>query len=120
LTLQYLRSMVVDLWDLRSLRLSGKPWAHGQAVVDALTAEMGIRRRIRVRVHERVRSPMTYGFLSPTILLPADTPTEQGDKLSRAMIHELEHVRRGDWLSKCVAKIVCACYWFNPLVVVAE
>ena len=35
------------------------------------------------------------------------------------MIHELEHVRRGDWLSQYMARIVRALYWFHPLVWIA-
>src|SRR6185503_8166814 len=35
-------------------------------------------------------------------------------------VHELEHVRRGDWLSQCVARAVCAWYWFHPLVWIAQ
>src|SRR5207253_4115481 len=31
----------------------------------------------------------------------------------------LEHVRRGDWVSQCLARIVSACYWFHPIVWVA-
>ena len=32
------------------------------------------------------------------------------------MVHELEHVRRADWASHCLARVVCAAYWFHPLV----
>jgi TonB family protein len=32
------------------------------------------------------------------------------------MVHELEHVRRGDWISHCAARALCAVYWFHPLV----
>jgi TonB family protein len=50
------------------------------------------------------------------IVLPMDAPTWHEDYLSRAIIHELEHIRRGDWASQCLARAVCACYWFHPLV----
>jgi TonB family protein len=39
--------------------------------------------------------------------------------LTRAIVHELEHVKRGDWLSHCFARAVCAVYWFHPLVWIA-
>jgi uncharacterized protein (TIGR03435 family) len=32
------------------------------------------------------------------------------------MIHELEHIRRADCLVHIVARLVCAFYWFHPLV----
>jgi uncharacterized protein (TIGR03435 family) len=31
----------------------------------------------------------------------------------------MEHVRRGDWLSHCLARVACAIYWFHPLVWIA-
>jgi uncharacterized protein (TIGR03435 family) len=35
------------------------------------------------------------------------------------MLHELEHVRRLDWPVQMAARVVCAVYWFHPLVWVA-
>jgi hypothetical protein len=57
--------------------------------------------------------------LTPTIALPIDAQSWPEDCLSRAIIHELEHVRRNDWLIQIVARLVCVCYWFHPLVWVA-
>jgi hypothetical protein len=34
-------------------------------------------------------------------------------------MHELEHIRRGDWTVHIMARVVCAFYWFHPLVWVA-
>jgi uncharacterized protein (TIGR03435 family) len=34
-------------------------------------------------------------------------------------VHELEHVRRGDWISQCGARVIAACYWFHPIVWIA-
>ena len=34
-------------------------------------------------------------------------------------MHELEHVRRGDSVSRCLARVACAVYWFHPLVWIA-
>jgi TonB family protein len=34
-------------------------------------------------------------------------------------VHELEHVRRGDWVSICFARAACAAYWFHPMVWIA-
>jgi TonB family protein len=35
------------------------------------------------------------------------------------MVHELEHVQRRDWVNSCLARTVCAVYWFHPLVWIA-
>jgi uncharacterized protein (TIGR03435 family) len=103
-------------WHLRGLRRSGSSCARGDALLRRLSAEAGLHRSIAVRVHESIPGPMTYGTRRPVILLPPDAESWSDDALSRAMIHELEHVRRGDWLSQYMARIVGALYWFHPLV----
>ena len=108
--------VLAGTWHLRALRRSGWSCARGDALLRRLSAEAGLHRSIAVRVHESIPGPMTYGTLRPVILLPRDAESWSDDALSRAMIHELEHVRRGDWLSQYMARFVGALYWFHPLV----
>jgi uncharacterized protein (TIGR03435 family) len=103
-------------WHLRSLRRSGSPCARGDALARKLSPETGIHRSIAVRVHESIPGPMTYGIVRPVIMLPLDATRWSEDELCRAMIHELEHVRRGDWLTQYLARIIGALYWFHPVV----
>jgi uncharacterized protein (TIGR03435 family) len=37
------------------------------------------------------------------------------EDLHRAIIHELEHVRHGDWLTQSITRAITVCYWFHPL-----
>src|SRR5688572_513162 len=108
--------VLAGTWHLRALRRSGSSCARGDALLRRLSAEAGLHRSIAVQVHESIPGPMTYGTLRPVILLPLDAESWSDDALSRAMIHELEHVRRGDWLSQYMARFVGALYWFHPLV----
>lgn len=108
--------VLAGTWQLRALRGSGSSCARADAWLRRLSAEAGLHRPIAVRVHESIPGPMTYGTLRPVILLPLDAESWSDDALSRAMIHELEHVRRGDWFSQYMARIVGALYWFHPLV----
>jgi bla regulator protein blaR1 len=108
--------VLAGTWHLRALRRAGSSSARGDALLRRLSAEAGLHRSIAVRVHESIPGPMTYGTLRPVILLPLDAERWTDDALSRAMIHELEHVRRADWLSQYMARIVDALYWFHPLV----
>ena len=59
---------------------------------------------------------MTCGVAHPAIVLPMDAQTWEAEDLHRAVVHELEHVRRADWLIHCLARTACAAYWFHPLV----
>ena len=111
--------VLAGTWHLRSLRRSSSVCARGEALLHRLSAEAGIQRSVAVRVHESIPGPMTYGILRPVIMLPLDATAWSEEELSRAMIHELEHVRRGDWLSQYMARIVRALYWFHPLVWIA-
>jgi TonB family protein len=118
-TALFLLPVVMGLWQVRSLRRSARPWRHGQPVVDGLALDAGIRRRVEVRLHGALPGPMTCGVVHPAIVLPRDAQTWEGEDLNRALVHELEHVRRGDWVSHCLARAVCAVYWFHPLVWIA-
>jgi uncharacterized protein (TIGR03435 family) len=102
--------MIAGLWRIRSLRQSGVPWIGGQSI---------ICERIEVLLHEELPGPMTCGVLRPAIVLPLDAQIWKEEDLNRALVHELEHVRRRDWVSQCIARTVCAVYWFHPLVWIA-
>jgi uncharacterized protein (TIGR03435 family) len=118
-TLLSLLPMVIGLWQVRSLRRSGLPWPHGQSVADGLVRDARIHRRVEVLLHGALPGPMTCGVVRPAIVLPPDAPVWVREDLNRAIVHELEHVRRGDWVSGCLARAVCALYWFHPLVWIA-
>jgi len=62
---------------------------------------------------------MTSGILHPVIVLPSEAEAWSADDLERAIVHELEHVQRADWVTRCLARIACAIYWFHPLVWIA-
>jgi uncharacterized protein (TIGR03435 family) len=111
--------VIVGLWQVRSLRRSGVPWRDGGVEVGALAGPGRLRQRIDVLRHESVPGPMTCGLLRPAIVLPMDAASWTREDLHRALVHELEHVRRADWLTHCVARVVAACYWFHPVVWVA-
>jgi len=108
--------MIFGLQQVRALRRFGLPWRDGQSIVNQLALDAGIQRRVEVLLHESLPAPATYGIVRPAIVLPADAEEWEGEDLSRAIVHELEHVRRFDWTSHCLARIACAVYWFHPLV----
>lgn len=115
----FLLPVVVGLWQVRLLRGSALPWRYGRTVMDTLAPEADVRRRVDVLLHESVPGPMTCGVLHPALVLPMEAQAWSAEDLHRAIVHELEHVRRGDWVIQCLARFVCAAYWFHPLVWVA-
>jgi uncharacterized protein (TIGR03435 family) len=77
-------------------------------------------RPIDVLVHEAIGGPMTCGVVRPAIVFPPDARTWREADVRRALTHELEHVRRRDWITLCLARAICALYWFHPLVWIAN
>jgi beta-lactamase regulating signal transducer with metallopeptidase domain len=107
------------LRQVRAVRRSGIPWLAGQTAAEALARDAGISRPLTVILHEDVPAPVTCGWSRPTIVLPMDARDWCESDLRRAFVHELEHVRRGDWPMQLAARAICAGYWFHPLVWIA-
>jgi beta-lactamase regulating signal transducer with metallopeptidase domain len=88
------------------------------AVAAGACAALGVRRPISLRLGlspTDVVVPMTTGLRYPTVLLPIGARAWPVDRIRVVLIHELAHVKRGDWLAQILASLACAGYWFNPL-----
>lgn len=60
--------------------------------------------------------PLTWGWLRPVVLLPAEAEQWPEARKRIVLLHELAHIKRRDCLTQWVAQVICALYWFNPLV----
>jgi uncharacterized protein (TIGR03435 family) len=116
----FLLPVVIGLLQVRALRRSALPWRQAQSLVSRLALELDVRQRVDLLRHEAVAGPMTSGLFGPTVVVPMDADEWPLEDLERAIVHELEHVRRRDWLSQCLARVICAGYWFHPLVWIAR
>src|SRR5688500_4938207 len=72
--LLFIAPIVVALWRLRRLRLTGLPWLEGRTLVAAVAAHSCLARPVDVFLHEALAAPMTCGFFRPAIGLPIDAP----------------------------------------------
>jgi uncharacterized protein (TIGR03435 family) len=110
-----LARVIADLQCVRRVRRQARPWARGEAIVADIPGSSLMRSRIRILL-DATAGPITCGVFRPAIVLPGEACEWDAEELRRAVIHELEHVRRADLLMFCIARIVCALYWFHPLV----
>jgi TonB family protein len=62
-----------------------------------------------VQVSAEVSGPVTFGFLRPVILLPAECLDD-----ASIACHELVHVRRHDWLFTVIEECILSVFWFHP------
>jgi uncharacterized protein (TIGR03435 family) len=112
----FLLPMVAGVWQLGRIRRSGLPWAHGRTVLQELVYETHTKIRVAVLSHGSIPGPITCGIFRPVIVFPSVADSWSEADLRRAMVHELEHVRRHDCLMHGMARWICAFYWFHPLV----
>lgn len=74
-----------------------------------------LRRKISIRQTGLVSAPLTYGIVSPVILVPKNLNWED-EKLPLILEHEYIHIRRFDTITKLFYTAALCIHWFNPLV----
>lgn len=109
----------VKLAGAERLRRSCQPLEHPQ--VSQLLAEarraVGLARKVRVVVTDKLTSPAVVGVLVPTLVLPLSLTTAlTPDQIRFILLHELAHIRRGDYLANLVQLFLEAFLFFNPAV----
>jgi len=89
--------------------------APGAAVEDqaqTLAPSLRIRRPVQVRLSDRVPVPLTCGTWQPLVVLPRQLAAEE-QRL--ALLHELLHVRRYDYLLNLASRALVALCAVHPL-----
>ncbi|HGF1449853.1 TPA: M56 family metallopeptidase [Streptococcus suis] len=101
------------------LKRWGDPIADARILANfqAIKAEFGIQKSIRLFHYPQVSSPMLFGLRNPIILLPAIDYTDE--ELDLIFEHELTHYRHRDIYVNLLVLLVKAAHWFNPIVAFA-
>lgn len=83
--------------------------------VQQLSGQMGIKRTVKVYFSNLVDSPLTIGFFKPLILLPVAAINNLNIQQTEAiLLHELEHIRRNDYLVNLFVVLSESVFFFNP------
>ena len=107
-----LRRIAREAWPL-----SGSDW---QGLLADARAEAGISSEVDLLCSPVATTPLTWGTVSPVILLP-EGALEWPEEHRRVVLrHELAHIARKDSLTQSVTGFICALYWFHPLVWMSE
>jgi prepilin-type processing-associated H-X9-DG protein len=90
------------------------------SLLDECAAHIGIRGPVELRIVDRALAmPMTWGCRRPIILIPPHAVSWGIERSRAVLLHELAHVRRGDWPGALLSAAACALFWFHPLVWIA-
>ena len=104
----------VSLWRLSraSWRMCGGAWETlGRRAAQAV----GLRADVVLLQSDSEPMPMVWGIFRPRLMLPAKSDAWPEERKWVVLLHELAHARRYDCLTKFIAHLACAAYWFNPL-----
>jgi beta-lactamase regulating signal transducer with metallopeptidase domain len=100
----------------RAESLDSQAW---RDVLERERLRAGVTKTVILLSTETVSTPLTWGIRSPVILLPADSADWCADHRDVVIRHEMAHIARGDSITQMLGTIVCAVYWFHPLVWIA-
>jgi D-alanyl-D-alanine endopeptidase (penicillin-binding protein 7) len=111
-----LRSALGLAWIGRAARLGGRDPAW-QDRLTQLARAMGVRRPVRLRVVQRLASPVTALWWRPVVLVPACLLSGLPPELLQALLaHELAHVRRHDYLVNLLQNAIEIVLFYHPAV----
>ncbi|MEQ8690532.1 MAG: TonB family protein [Pseudomonadales bacterium] len=96
----------------RQIRLA-HAWVRQRQVVDQVQTLSGA---IPVVLVAGVRSPFTWGVFQPVIVVPQQWYSWDSTCRQMVYLHERAHIERRDLFWSFVVRIVCAMFWFHPLV----
>jgi beta-lactamase regulating signal transducer with metallopeptidase domain len=113
-----LLSTVIGHFRLRRFSRNAQPlhdadWAR---LLEEAGATLRLSRAVMLLQSADDMMPLTWGWRRPVVLLPAEAAQWPEERRRIVLLHELAHVKRWDCLTQLIARIVCAFYWFNPLV----
>lgn len=74
------------------------------------------RNGVDIRTTTAISTPVAFGILHPTVLLPADALNLSPDIREPMIAHELAHITRKDWAGVLFEELARAAMWFHPAV----
>lgn len=114
----HLLKLVLSLYRIRSIEQATfcSNEQETLALLQKLRHKLGVSRQVAIGSNDSIRSPMTFGFRRPTIILPSDSCNWDISMLESVLLHELGHIKRNDWLVFIFAYLVASIQWFNPFI----
>jgi TonB family protein len=106
--------LTIGFFRLRLFRHRSFMFLEGHSAVRAMQWCTGVH--VPLLLSGEIDSPVTYGFRSPTIILPLSFRDLSEPCQKAVLCHELLHVRRHDWILMMVEEVVCSLFWFHPAI----
>jgi len=112
-------SILAGGWALRRLRMGARVVEPGEPLAEALREarrRSGYGGTIQLSLHDRIDVPATWGWWKPIIVCPISSQGWPMEKQVAALLHEIAHIERRDFLTQTMGRLAEALYWFLPVV----
>lgn len=87
-----------------------------QALIDQSRSDAKLVRRVTCILTDEEFGPATCGLLLPKIVISKHLGSELSEcELQIVIAHEMEHIRRSDWLLLSLGQLATTLHWFNPV-----
>lgn len=84
-------------------------------ILRELSLKIGLEKTVTLCLHSSKNlSPCTFGYFKPVILLPEGAQSWPKAQIELVLLHELAHVKHGDFLRINGVRLLLAVYWFFP------
>jgi len=103
--------LALGIYRLQRIRRAGTKMGKS---ADCAEIEILIEAGAEIRRVDRLGQPVTFGLLSPAVLLPESFARMPAGVQRAVLAHELWHVRRRDWMWVLIEEGIRAAFWFNP------
>jgi TonB family protein len=104
----------IGFFRLRLFCQKSQPLSDECTVIQDMQLYTGVR--VTVLISSAIHSPATFGFRSPTILLPLSFKELSEPCKQAVLCHELMHVRRCDWIVILIEEVIRSLFWFHPAI----
>ena len=82
---------------------------------DRAARRLALDRRVDLMESDEVPVAMTSGMRRPLLFIGKVARLWEVERRRIVLLHELAHVRRGDWIALILAELAVALYWFHPV-----
>jgi beta-lactamase regulating signal transducer with metallopeptidase domain len=100
----------------RATPLTSFEW---RTILETEAMHAGVARHVALLTSPAVSMPVTWGVLSPVIVLPEASEEWTHERKRVVVMHEMAHIARRDSATQLLATLACVAYWIHPLVLIA-
>lgn len=110
--------MLGGLWLIHRLKAAAQPVPEALANRFAWAVRrLGLTGKVKLRLHPHITGPFVIGALRSVIYLPLSAVTALSpEQLDAVLAHELEHIRRADYVWNLVQSLIETVFFFHPAV----